>query len=125
VTLALYDAMSTLAFEVSRGGPTVFAALRQTRQRSGGRHVAVEDPSGPCLSYDRLIMSALALGRRLVRETRPAEPVGLLLGNAAATAVTFMALQANGRVPAMLNYAGGEAVVAGALATARIQTVIT
>ena len=47
------------------------------------------------------------LARKIAAISPPGETVGVLLPNANGAAVTFMALQAAGRVPAMLNFTAG------------------
>ena len=53
------------------------------------------------------------------------ERVGVLLPNAAATAVTFFALQSHARVPAMLNFTTGTANMMAALRMAEIKLIVT
>ena len=48
-----------------------------------------------------------------------------MLPNANGAAVTFMALQAAGRVPAMLNFTAGAHNLVAACETAKISTVLT
>ena len=58
-------------------------------------------------------------------ETRQGEAVGVLLPNVAGVVVTFFALQAGGRVPAMLNYTSGLANLKAACLAAEVRTIIT
>ena len=67
----------------------------------------------------------MALGRRFARPTRPGEHVGLLLPNVNGAVVAFFALQALGRVPAMLNYTAGLANMKAACTRPRISTIVT
>ena len=55
----------------------------------------------------KLVAGALVLGRKFAALTEPGERVGVLLPNVNAAAVAFFALQAFGRVPAMLNFSAG------------------
>jgi acyl-[acyl-carrier-protein]-phospholipid O-acyltransferase/long-chain-fatty-acid--[acyl-carrier-protein] ligase len=126
IGLALYDVMSDLIFETSEADRTLFAALLDARRRYGGALPAVQDPETPHpLTYDRLLMASLVLGRRLARLAAPGEHVGVLLPNAVGVAATFFGLQAEGRVPAMLNFSAGAAAMAAACRTAEIRTVLT
>lgn len=104
---------------------SLFEALLAARARRSGRAPFFEDVRGVRLSLDRLLLGALLLGRRLERETARGEAVGLFLPNACATIATFMALQAIGRVPAMLNYAAGITNLLAALEVGRIGLVLT
>ncbi|MBF0304371.1 MAG: acyl-[ACP]--phospholipid O-acyltransferase [Alphaproteobacteria bacterium] len=122
---ALYDVMSGMMFETAPRHLTLFEALLEARRIHGGRAPAVEDVNRKPLDYARLIAGARALGRVLARHADRGEAVGVLLPNAAATAVTFFGLQAFGRVPAMLNFSTGPANVLAACEAARIRTVVT
>ncbi|MCX8102272.1 MAG: AMP-binding protein [Geminicoccaceae bacterium] len=103
---------------------SLFEALLAARTRRAGRAPCFEDVRGVRLSLDRLVLGALLLGRRLERETARGEAVGLFLPNACATVATFMALQAIGRVPAMLNYAAGITNLLAAVEVGRIGLVL-
>ena len=62
-----------------------------------------------------------SLGRKFAALTEPGERVGVLLPNVNAAAVVFFALQAFGRVPAMLNFSAGPANLEAAVVTAADQ----
>ncbi|MGE5516789.1 MAG: acyl-[ACP]--phospholipid O-acyltransferase [Bacteroidota bacterium] len=122
---ALYDVMSGMMFETAHRDRTLFQALLEARRTTGGDAPAVEDINRKPLSYDRLVASSLALGRVLSRHAKGGEAVGLMLPNANAAVATFFALQATGRVPAMLNFSTGAGNVLAACEAARIRTVVT
>jgi len=122
---ALYDVMSGMMFETAPKGRTLFATLLDARKIHGGHAPALEDIARKPLSYSRLVVGSLVLGRVLARQAKPGEPLGLLLPNASATAVAFFGLQAFGRVPAMLNFSTGAGNVLAACEAARIRTVVT
>ena len=61
----------------------------------------------------------------LARRTRPGERVGVLLPTSRAAVVTFFGLQAEGRVPAMLNFSTGPAAAQSACKAAEITLVVT
>src|SRR5208282_2542152 len=63
--------------------------------------------------------------RALAAMTHAGENVGVLLPNAAGTVVTLFALQAFGRVPAMLNVTGGAEGMLSACRTAGIGLVLS
>ena len=123
--LQLYDIMSDMVFQTTDWGPTLFAALLRARWRHGWRYPVVEDTSGTQLSYMKLVAGALVLGRRFAAVTEPGERVGVLVPNVNAAAVVFFALQAFGRVPAMLNFSAGPANLEAAVETAKIRLVIS
>src|SRR5260370_2274804 len=77
------------------------------------------------MTYDRLVIGALVIGRRLAAITEPLEKVGVLLPNANVTAATISALHAFRRVPAMLNYSTGVGNMGIACAIAEVRTIVT
>ena len=77
------------------------------------------------MTYNALVTASYALGSALARRTRPGEHVGVLLPTSRAAVVTFFALQAERRVPAMLNFSTGSASVQAACRAADIALVVT
>jgi acyl-[acyl-carrier-protein]-phospholipid O-acyltransferase/long-chain-fatty-acid--[acyl-carrier-protein] ligase len=121
---ALYDVMSeTMARRPNP--PSLFAAVLEARAAHGGGHRIIEDPATAPLTYDRTIAASLVLGRRLARGTARGDTVGLMLPNSVGAAVAFLALQATGRVPAMLNHTAGIDGVLSACRTAGLRRIIT
>ena len=125
IGLKLYDLMTNLVFETCDIHQTLFTALREARHIYGGRQAVVDDIRRRPLSYDRLIAASFTLGRPLARLTGPGERVGMLLPNSAGAAVTFFALQAYGRVPALLNFSTGLAGMQAACRAAQLRIVVT
>ena len=121
----LYDVMSEMMFETSDIDRTLFQALLDARAVHGAKALAVEDAKRKPLSYNRLIIGARVLAKALKRGTAPGEAVGVMLPNVNPAIVTFFALQAARRVPAMLNYTAGPAQIEAACIAAEVQTVIT
>ena len=121
----LHDVMSDLIFETSNFQRTLFEGLGEARNTHGGKHLIVEDTDRKALSYNRLLLSSLVLGRRIAAITKKESPVGVLLPNSLGGAVTFFALQAFGRTPAMLNFSTGVKNMLSALETAQVSTVLT
>jgi acyl-[acyl-carrier-protein]-phospholipid O-acyltransferase/long-chain-fatty-acid--[acyl-carrier-protein] ligase len=121
----LYDEMSQMMFATSDTDRTLFDALLEAQHIHGRGSAAVEDVKREPLSYGRLVTGALTLGRALNRSTKRREVIGLLMPNVAGVAVAFFALQAGGRVPAMLNFTAGLANLKAACTAAQIRTIIT
>jgi acyl-[acyl-carrier-protein]-phospholipid O-acyltransferase/long-chain-fatty-acid--[acyl-carrier-protein] ligase len=117
--------MSEMVFRTTHWGETLFEALLRARGRHGWRFSMLEDTSGVHLDYTRLVAGALVLGRKLAEVTEPGERVGVLVPNVNAAAVVFFALQAYGRVPAMLNFSAGPANLEAAVITAEIKLVVS
>jgi acyl-[acyl-carrier-protein]-phospholipid O-acyltransferase/long-chain-fatty-acid--[acyl-carrier-protein] ligase len=122
---ALYDIMSETAFRSQNTDKTLFTAFLDARALHGGSTLILEDINRTPITYDRMLTGAAALGRKLAADTLEGVPVGVMLPNANATLVTFLALGAFGRVPAMLNFSAGSAGMLAACAAARITTVVS
>jgi acyl-[acyl-carrier-protein]-phospholipid O-acyltransferase/long-chain-fatty-acid--[acyl-carrier-protein] ligase len=121
----LYDEMSRMIFDTTDTSRTLFEALCEARHIHGGQRPVVEDATREPIGYDRLLIAASLLGRKLAAGTRQGEAVGLLLPNVTGVAVAFFGLQAQGRVPAMLNFTVGLANLRSACTTAEIRTIVT
>ena len=120
----LYDIMSEMMFRTSARAHTLFQALIEARTTHGSGAIIVRDVDGS-LTYGRLIVGSLVLGRRLAAICAPAEAVGVLLPNAVGTAVVFFALQAVARTTVILNFSAGEAAVLSACRTAKLRIVLS
>jgi len=121
----LYDEMSQMIFATSDVDRTLFSALLDAKEVHGAGAKVVEDVKRVPLSYGKLVTGSLALGRALEKRSRQGEAVGLLLPNINGTVATFFALQAIGRVPAMLNYTAGLANLKAACLAANVKTIVT
>lgn len=104
---------------------TLFSALRRAQHHYGNKRPIAEDLERTPISYDDLTKRSAVLGQFIGR-LYPDEPtMGVLLPNALAGAITFFALQAIGRTPAMLNFTAGIAGVKSACTIAQLRTIIT
>lgn len=123
----LYRIMSDMMFRTRPKDTTLFEALLQARRLYGGKAGVVSDVDNRTrpLTYDRVVLGSMVLGRALAKRTRRGEAVGVLLPNSAGAVVTFFGLQAKGRVPAMLNFSTGADSMISACRTAGVKTVVT
>ncbi len=112
-------------FDFARTRVTLFDALVRIRNAKGGSTPILEDHDRKVLTYDGLIRAAFALGGRLKRMTAPNEAVGVLLPTGVGATVTFFALHAIGRTPAMLNFTAGPANLKAGCAAAKVRRVLT
>ncbi|HNS44578.1 MAG TPA: AMP-binding protein, partial [Alphaproteobacteria bacterium] len=71
------------------------------------------------------IQKSLVLGSYFKGMSKQGEAVAVMLPNSLGALVTFFALQAQARVPAMLNFTTGEKALVSACKTADVKTVIT
>ncbi len=121
----LYDIMASMMFLTADTERTLFQALCDARAMHGGSKTVLEDVERIPVSYRRLILGALVLGRRLARSSKVGDHVALMLPNANGAVVAFFAFQAFGRIPAMLNYTAGVDNIRSACRAARAETVLT
>jgi acyl-[acyl-carrier-protein]-phospholipid O-acyltransferase/long-chain-fatty-acid--[acyl-carrier-protein] ligase len=123
--VALFDRMAELQFLTFDIRRTLHAAFEASAKARGLSRAAVEDPlSGP-MSLRMFRIGVAMLARKIAALTEPGETVGVMLPNANGAALTFMALQAAGRVPAMLNFTSGAHNLIAACEETRIRFVLT
>ena len=103
----------------------VFQALLSARKEYGGKKIVLHDADDRKLTYDDIIRAAFALGSALKKGTKRGEAVGLMLPTGAGAIITFFAINAYGRVPAMLNFTAGARNVKAALRAAQVKRIIT
>lgn len=123
--LRLYDVMASLIFETSFYRQTLFDSVLEARGIHGGSAQVAEDIERSPLTYDRLVLGSIVMGRKFAAIAAPREHVGVLLPNSVGAAVAFFALQAVGRVPAMLNFSTGLRNMQAACEAAVIRTIVT
>ncbi len=123
--LKLYDIMTTTIFQSNVIRQTIFQSLLDAAATHGGSHVIAEDIERKPLTYFQLITRSFILGSVLCRYTHAQANVGIMLPNMVSSLISFFALHAFGRVPAMLNFSTSPKNLAIACQTAQIQTVIT
>jgi len=122
---ALGDEMVKSTFAAAPVDTTLFDALLEARRQHGGAHLVADDLDQQPMSYRGLITASFALGSAIARRTKVSERVGVLLPTSRGALVTFFALQATGRVPAMLNFSAGSASVKAACQGAEISLILT
>jgi acyl-[acyl-carrier-protein]-phospholipid O-acyltransferase / long-chain-fatty-acid--[acyl-carrier-protein] ligase len=122
---ALYAIMSDLVFRTTSTDRTVVDAVIQAAKIHGLRRIAVEDPVTGALSYQRLLLGAAILGRKLMPYAAEGKAIGVMLPNANAAAVTVVGLMSAGRVPAMINFTAGSTNILAACRAADLATIVT
>lgn len=123
--LKVYTALQNINLASTRLERTLFEALLDAREYAGGKFVLCEDVQRAPLNYNDLVLRSFLLGELFAKQTNPREYVGLMLPTTVTAVVSFFALQAYGRVPAMLNFSQGAKGVLKACRTAKIKTVYT
>ncbi|MEO8926458.1 MAG: AMP-binding protein [Caulobacteraceae bacterium] len=113
------------AFDPASSERNIFDALLDAAHRYGANRPILEDQERNPLSYTDVVRASFALGRKLAGVTARGETVGLLLPSSSAAVVTFFALHAFGRVPAMLNFTAGIRNLRAAVKLAGVRRVLT
>ena len=121
----LYDVMEEMMFMTSDREQTLYQALLKARYVNGDNATIIEDAEFKPLKFKKLLQGTVVLGRKFENITQRRENIGVLLPNSVGCAVTFFALQAIGRVPAMLNFSAGALALTSACQTAEIKTILT
>lgn len=119
--------MASLRSAYNRGttNRSVFQALLDARQQYGGKKVIIHDADDRQLTYDEVIRASFALGSALKAGTKRKEAVGVMLPTGAGVAIAFFALNAYGRVPAMLNFTAGPKALKSAMKSAQVKRIVT
>ena len=125
VGVQLQGVMEQSGFAAADTDRSLFSALLDARDRFGAAVPIIEDTARVPLTYKRLVLGAVVLGRRLAREAPQGGRLGVMLPNANGAVVTFMALQAWARVPAMLNFSAGAEGMLSACAAAQVGVVLS
>ncbi len=112
-------------FDPLRTRVTLFQALLRAKAAEGGGAIVLEDHDRAPMSYDGLIRAAFALGGKLKAFTARRERVGILLPTGVGATVTFFALHAIGRTPAMLNFTAGAMNLKAGCEIAGVKTILT
>lgn len=121
----LEDMMRDMVFISGRCHQTLFESLLEARTIHGGTLPIIEDVNRRQLSYTQLLRSVFGLSCALRGSLKDRTGVGLMLPNAIATVVTFLASHLLGKTPSMINYTMGIKDIRSAIRTASIGTIIT
>ncbi|MEN9450659.1 MAG: AMP-dependent synthetase and ligase [Pseudomonadota bacterium] len=121
----LYDMMVEMLFRSTDYNKTLFQSLLEAKSIHKGPTKILEDITRVPINYNQLITRCFILGSSICRHTKYQESVGLLLPNMVTAVVSFFALQAYGRVPALLNYTAGFAQIESACKIAQVHCIFT
>lgn len=123
----LRDQMVRQQFETELAfGPATLPAAIADMARQWPRRVIVQDVSLQELSYRRLLLGADLLAARWRRWPQDSGPrVGVLLPNVNAVPVVLLSVWAAGKVPAILNYSVGPAILLACARLAGLKRIVT
>ncbi len=122
---ALYQIMSDLIFKTTKTDETIFDSVVRAADKHGFSRVALEDPLTGKLTYRKILIGARALGEKIARIGQAGDAVGIMLPNANAAGVTFLAVTSAGRVPAMINFTAGATNILAGCEGAQVKTILT
>ena len=121
----LYDTMTHMMFESSKNNQTLFASLLNARRIHGKKTIIAEDHQNQSINYQKLVLKSYVLSEVINQISQPNEYVGVMLPNSLAAVVTFFAMQAGKRLPAMINFGSGAKSIIHCCTSAQIKTVIS
>ncbi len=116
---------SLVPFSVERTQRSLISALLLARKRHGGKTVALWDADDRQLTYDEIVRAAFALGSAMRKFAKRKETVGIMLPTGVGAVLSFYAIHAFGRVPAMLNFTSGARNLKAACAAGQIKVIAT
>lgn len=121
----LYQIMSNIFFLSQHNDTSLFQALLDAKSIHGANYAIVEDIQRKPLTYKKLILGSLLIGKKLAKFNKKGEAVGILLPNSLGAVVSFFGLQAYQRIAALLNFSAGIQNVIKACETAEIKSICT
>ncbi|MBF0445334.1 MAG: AMP-binding protein [Magnetococcales bacterium] len=120
-----YDLLGNALLAHFQGQGNLWGALCRVGRIYGHSQLVVSDSTGVELSYRQIYMRSLILGRIVAKITKPCEIVGMMMPTSAGGLLTFFALQAFARIPALLNFTSGAKLLLAACKTGEIKTILT
>jgi acyl-[acyl-carrier-protein]-phospholipid O-acyltransferase/long-chain-fatty-acid--[acyl-carrier-protein] ligase len=122
----LHNLMSAMMFDSSPMEMTLLQALELAQKAYGKNHHIIKDQQGVSLNYGQFLTRIYILSHHLKGYIHESErAIGILLPNSAATATAFFAIQALGRISALLNFTAGIQSVKAACEMTPLKTVLT
>lgn len=125
VSTRLFRLISELTFSNSFQPQPLFAALIQGVALGSKNGTKIEDANRTPLTPKQFIARCFILGRQIKKQTKIGENIGVMLPTTIAGMVTFFALHAYRRIPAMLNFSLGFHSLHSTCKVAGIKTIYT
>ncbi|MDR3501131.1 MAG: AMP-binding protein [Legionella sp.] len=125
VSLRLFRLISELTFSNSFRPKSLFRALIDGANLGVKHKATIEDSNRAPLSYRQFLARCFILGRQIKKQTQAGEHVGVMMPTTIAGMVTFFALHAYRRLPAMLNFSMGFYNLFSACHSAGIKNIYT
>ncbi|PJD92633.1 MAG: acyl-[ACP]--phospholipid O-acyltransferase [Legionella sp.] len=125
ISMQLYRLISDLTFSNFNKKHTLFSALIEGAELGTKNKRHIEDVNRTPITYKQFLTRCFILGRQFKKQTTAGEYVGVMMPTTTAGMITFFALQAYRRIPAMLNFSMGFYNIHSACVTANIKTIYT
>ena len=125
VSRRLFRLISDLTFANSFKEHSLFSALIEGAEIGNKNKTKIEDVNRTPISYKQFLARCFILGRQFKKKTSAGEYVGVMMPTTTAGMITFFALQAYRRIPAMLNFSMGFHNILSACTVAQIKTIYT
>ncbi len=100
-------------------------AMLEAWERHGGQRVILEDAQQQRLGWRGLFTRAFVVAELLQSQLADQRRVGLLLPNASAALISFLALQLRNRTPVLLNFTMGSNELLSVCSTAQLRVICT
>jgi len=121
----IHRIMADAAFEAGSYRRTFLSALLESAALSGRTHVVAGDISRIDMNYGQLLTRSFVLSGALKGALEGQRFVAVMLPNALAPMVTFLALHIRAKIPCMLNYSSGKLAIAHTCKISGVQVILT
>lgn len=121
----LYDLLSQMIFDSYETDKTLFEAFAQSMKMAGRFKPVIEDTERKPVKFMAMFLKSFVLGRLINRAIPDDKYVGIMLPTSNTCLLTYLGLQAFGKIPAMINFSTGPKQVIATCKTVGLKTVIT
>lgn len=121
----LFNLISEMTFANCNVRQSLFSALIEGVQIGCKNKAHIEDANRVPMSYRQMLTRCFILGCQIKKQTQIFERVGVMMPTTCAGMITFFALQAYRRIPAMINFSSGFYNVYSTCRTANIKQIYT
>lgn len=117
--------MTEMMFATTHYQRSVFRAVLDAMRLHGPKHIVVEDIQMQALNYRQLMIQTFMLGRIIRGEMDGGSCIGVMLPGTTAAVVCLLAIQSQGRVPAMLDYSNDISHIRDACRLAGLKVILS
>lgn len=121
----LYDVISDMTFDSYDTDRTLFQATIHSYKTVSRFKKVLEDTARQPMNFFTFFLKTFVLSRLLGRALKNQERIGVMLPTSNTCLLTFMALQALGKIPAMINFSAGPKQALSTTQTIGLTTVLT